>query len=409
MNKANLYTFALIFSFLLSGMNPNNPSIVNYVSVNERIDPLLNDYSNYLVNGRTQNNNQFSSSMNKLVIDRRQFYKEFLEIGLHTTFVGFESKFTPISDANIEKFDSSIYSLHVTENVTLHGKSMISSPEEYPLVQSAHWAIAHSDNEIITQKLNEYLENMVNSVNDSLHEDIKIELVLKHTIKVEDKNGDLLILQDEYDDKSIDDTAGTDVVMWRGGEAVRVKPDWTQSPDFIFFHTPVEKLGKSLLSDYEAATNNQVQPESVQSFSHSNTASYANSYSSNTTLTCSDGSTLQDSSYYNSSYNYYNCSDCANFVSQAIRYGGFSTDGSWYPYSIYWINSNYLENYLVSSGKLVFAGNLSSLQPGDIAWTGDLGHVVVYSAVNPSRYTAHTNDRLRKNWDSSLTKYGLLY
>jgi hypothetical protein len=111
MNKANLYTFALIFSFLLSGMNPNNPSIVNYVSVNERIDPLLNDYSNYLVNGRTQNNNQFSSSMNKLVIDRRQFYKEFLEIGLHTTFVGIESKFTPISDANIEKFDSSIYSL----------------------------------------------------------------------------------------------------------------------------------------------------------------------------------------------------------------------------------------------------------------------------------------------------------
>ena len=408
MKKIYFFAVGLILSFLLTGMNPSS-DIVNLGSTKSRIAALLSDYSNFLANGNTKCGNNYSASISKLVEERRQFYKEFLEVGLHTTFVGIESNFTPISDASIEKSDSQITNFQATEKVILHGKSMISSPEEYPLVQSANWAIAHTDNEVVKQKLTVYAENIVNSVNDSLHEDIKIELVLKHSFEVRDNGGNIVILADEYDDKSVENIVGTDVVTWNGDEPLRVKPDWTQSPDYIFFHTPVEELGKSLLSDYEAATNNQVQPNSILSFSHANTASYANSYSSNTTLTCSDGTTLQDENYYNGSYSFYECSDCANFVSQAIRYGGYTTDGSWYPYSYYWTNSIYLEDYLVTSGKIVFAGSLSSLQPGDIAWTGDLGHVVVYSGVNPSRYTGHTNDRLLKNWDSSLTKYGLLY
>jgi hypothetical protein len=249
---------------------------------------------------------------------------------------------------------------------------------------------------------------MTDSVNDSLNEDIKIELILKHHMMVEDKPGVISLLKDEYDDKSVENTIGTDVVVWKEGIPSRVKPDFTQSPDYIYFHTSTEELGRELLTDYSAIAVNDVDQKSILSFTHSSTADYANSYSSNTTSTCSNGVTLQNASAYNSSYTSYDCADCANFVSQAIQYGGYATDGTWYPYSISWINSSYLENYLVSSGKVVFVGSVSSLQPGDIAWTGDLGHVVVYSATNPTRYTGHTNDRLRKNWDSSLTKYGLL-
>ncbi len=226
MKKIYFFAVGLIFSFLLTGMNPSS-DIVNLGSTKSRIAALLSDYSNFLANGNTKCGNNYSASISKLVEERRQFYKEFLEVGLHTTFVGIELNFTPISDASIEKSDSQITNFQATEKVILHGKSMISSPEEYPLVQSANWAIAHTDNEVVKQKLTVYAENIVNSVNDSLHEDIKIELVLKHSFEVRDNGGNIVILADEYDDKSVENIVGTDVVTWNGDEPLRVKPDWT--------------------------------------------------------------------------------------------------------------------------------------------------------------------------------------
>jgi len=384
----------------------------SYVEIYEyndaKVNVLLSNYSDLLINENSQYGNQFSTPIMTLVNDRKGFYNEFLEIGLHIAFNGIESSFVPLSELSIEKWGET-YRFESIEKVILHGKSIITSPEDYPLVQSAKWAIEHSDDKFVMQRLEDYLGNMTDSVNDSLHEDIKIELILKHHMIVEEKNGVLSLLEDEYDDMSVENTIGTDVVIWKDGMPIRVKPDFMQFPDYIFFHTPIEELGRKLLTDYSEITENVADQKSVLSFSHSNTATYANTYSSITTSTCSNGITLQNAGAYNSSYNYYDCVDCANFVSQAIKYGGYATDGIWYPYSTSWINSKNLENYLVTSGKVVFAGSLSSLQPGDVAWTGDLGHVVVYSAINPSRYTGHTNDRLRKNWDSSLTKYGLLY
>ncbi|WP_169333496.1 amidase domain-containing protein [Coprothermobacter platensis] len=69
------------------------------------------------------------------------------------------------------------------------------------------------------------------------------------------------------------------------------------------------------------------------SYDHAKAASYARTYTSNTskTRTCSNGVVVkQDTSYYNSGY-FSLCADCANYVSQSLRTGGIPIDSVWYP------------------------------------------------------------------------------
>jgi len=41
------------------------------------------------------------------------------------------------------------------------------------------------------------------------------------------------------------------------------------------------------------------------------------------------------------------------------------------------------------------------LNLGDLGLTDDQGHVVMVGAKGPTRYSAHTNDRLLHTWDSA--------
>lgn len=244
------YLFSIIFLFLLTIVGIWASSCGKGHKLNDaKINALLKDYSEVLINENSKYENKFSAPIMTLVYDRKKFYNEFLETGLQIAFNGIESSYDPISETSIEE-RGVLYHVDAIEKVTLHGKSVITSPEDYPLVQAAQWAIEHSDDEVVTQRLEEYLENMTASVNDSLNEDIKIVLILKHRMMIEDKNGVLSLLEDEYDDKSVENTIGTDLVIWKEDMPTRTKPDFTQFPDYRTFHTPIEELGRKLLSDY---------------------------------------------------------------------------------------------------------------------------------------------------------------
>lgn len=127
-----------------------------------------------------------------------------------------------------------------------------------------------------------------------------------------------------------------------------------------------------------------------------------------------------DNNYaYNPSYKSYG-NDCANFVSQCLRAGGWQDTG-WFYYSDYnwfnnsggfgyhqstwsWFNATDLLWFSYYSGRGYFINSWSQAQPGDIAfvnWDGSFPptHAVIISAVDAwgNIYLAqHSNNRLDK-------------
>lgn len=129
---------------------------------------------------------------------------------------------------------------------------------------------------------------------------------------------------------------------------------------------------------------------------------YINTWTSNTTKPCRTGSTTtQDTSYYNPQYQWYECNDCANYVSQALRRGGIPTDSNWYPGSVDWINVYELEQHFKNEKKYWEPTNTTGCVAGyPIVIASGAGHVVMVSYNNGSeiRYSAHTNDRKDVKW-----------
>jgi RNA polymerase sigma-70 factor (ECF subfamily) len=113
----------------------------------------------------------------------------------------------------------------------------------------------------------------------------------------------------------------------------------------------------------------------------------------------------QQPSYYNSSYSYYTHNDCANFVSQALKFGGIPTDSNWEPYTSAWINCNYLEDFLVDESLVTSSSNYYAAA-GGIFFLGDsssLYHVemIVYNDTVTRKSNCHSNDRYQRAYGSS--------
>lgn len=105
-------------------------------------------------------------------------------------------------------------------------------------------------------------------------------------------------------------------------------------------------------------------------------------------------------------------SDCANFVSKALNYGGFPTDSSnqWYPASTYgstatcgtnWMRTGYYGNggvvpYMVNTKGYFAQTTASAANAGCIMYWTNTSHValVTYGDTATVKYTQHSNKTL---------------
>lgn len=162
------------------------------------------------------------------------------------------------------------------------------------------------------------------------------------------------------------------------------------------------------------ANSTKVEPmdTGTPKYSHSSATYYIKKYTSNTTKPCTTGSsTVQDSSKYNTAYNWYQCNDCANYVSQALAYGGIPTNSIWKPYTTTWIRAYDLESYMLNYYFMVSAST-STCMPGDpIVWHSGDGHIAMcsYNQGGVLKYSAHSSDRLDYIYGSGAKLYRVIY
>jgi len=77
------------------------------------------------------------------------------------------------------------------------------------------------------------------------------------------------------------------------------------------------------------------------------------------------------------------------------------TTATWQPYTSAWVNVSSMTSYIISNDYGYYTTSA-------LLGLGDLGmipnqHVVMVSALNPLRYSGHTNDRYNYPWAASLT------
>lgn len=152
---------------------------------------------------------------------------------------------------------------------------------------------------------------------------------------------------------------------------------------------------------------------SLQLYHRVDARNYANRYTSNATNLCPHGKVKMDSSKYNPNYTWYCHNDCANYVSQAIAYGGLSQSSTWKPGEYAWNTVYGLLNYFYPS--LAKATNYTDCAAGGLIVTysagGETEHVVMCvqnDTVNRA-YSGHTGDELKQPYTSSYPNYGTRY
>lgn len=311
-------------------------------------------------------------------------------------------------------FSEKQIAVRVDEMVTLAGRYN-AKPEEYPMNQAAQWALERTDDERVRQALKDYIQSATEDIGVSSGErGFQVVFVLRHSLVMERNSEGLQIVKDAYTDIGIDNT-GIDNVIWDSrGQLTRNLPDYRDFVDYRIYNRPVEELGREMLEVYTKLYSVPAKESAyaIQAglYNRNAAANYINTYTSNPTKKCRlFSSIVSDETKWNSSYTKYTCTDCANYVSQGLRAGGIPTDGTWYKDSNAWIRTSELDNWLIAKGYGVgFCPNPPGSDPGnlvskgDIAFTASYGHVVMISSVGPTRFSAHTNDRLDVLWNSSL-------
>jgi len=140
-------------------------------------------------------------------------------------------------------------------------------------------------------------------------------------------------------------------------------------------------------------------------------ASYANSWTSSATakVDCgkdSNGNTIwiaQDTSKYNKNYSYWKCTDCANFVSQAMKENGIPTDNTWKPYTDAWVGVSKLISWGTGTRKWTTVTS-TTYSLGDIVRLdpNTASHVMMTTALTcPPIISAHTNDKKSVTYNPS--------
>lgn len=419
--------FLTIFSRLITLNTPSYIVSSSEVIPKEFLD-LLDDYSLYLAFGNSNHPTYYSSIMETLVSERRNYYRDFFEKGLHSNLIKLNSEFK-IESVVISQSEN-IYKVNIIEEVKMIGKPIVTSPADYPLIQAANWAISETSNEKVDSYLQQYIASMTKGIEESVLEDLEIIFLVNHEIEVVEENELTKITKDTFSDQSTDNYEGFDSVTWTENGFIRLNLAWQKMPDYEMYNLPVETIGHRLIEDFEAVVGASLMTTTFlgNNFPTNRDAAvwYIQEYTSNPQywqyISCTPYlPVLQDTNYYNSDYSSIwdniGCNDCADYVSQALNYGGFPEDSYWESdlYNIYWIRPFRLSQYfdtIINKGD--FVSNLASLQVGDLAFIynydyvdEDLNwkHVVMVSEINPHRYSGHTNDRFNYPFSSDFNRF----
>lgn len=318
-----------------------------------------------------------------------------------------ESAYTVESVVQSSK-DKNVVEVKTVEELTSTGKPFIKKVEDYPMVQAANWAISKTEDEAILRELKTYLQNTIDGVNDSIEQgEYEIVWIIQHQLTMDKKTN--RILSDSYTDEATDNINGTDKVTWVDGHFMRNKPDLTLMPDYVINHTPIEELGQDLLDEYTkvfSGTDRKSGTNAGYYYNRTNARWYITEWVEVTSKICdADPLTYQDVDVYNNlDYRYFWCDDCANYVSQALRYGNHTTTSTWQPYTIAWKYVPNLTDFLLSNGRGYLSEHYTQLTIGDLGFIPGW-HVVMVSGINPWRYSGHTSDRLNATWHPDLTQY----
>jgi hypothetical protein len=416
-----------VFSPLFTLNAPHNAASASEILPKE-INDLLSDYSLTLASGKSNHPTYYSSEMETLVADRRNYYRDFFEKGLHSNLIGLSSEFK-VESAVISQ-SGNVYKVNIIEDVKMIGKPIVTLPADYPLIQAANWAISQTNNEKVESYLEQYIASMTKGIEESVKKDVEIVSLIRHEIELVKEKEFTKITRDAFSDQSTDNQEGFDSVIWTENEFMRLNLAWQKMPDYEMYNLPVETIGYRLLKDYEAVVGASLM---TTTFSGNNFPTnrgaavwYIQEYTSNPQywqyISCSPyPSVLQDTDYYNPEYSSIweniGCNDCTDYVSQALNYGGFPEDSSWQAdlYNIYWIRPYRLSQYFDTTiNRGDFVSNLASLQVGDLAFIynydyvdEDLNwkHVVMVSEINPHRYSGHTNDRFNYPFSSDFNRF----
>lgn len=395
------------------------------------VKSLLNDYSLYLSTDATSHKAAYSPNMASLVQERRDFYAELFKMGLHSNLNKLESKFI-IDDSMISTTGDTTH-VKVVEIVTMDGSPITKTAEEYPMIPAAEWAISKTNNKAVQEELKQYIESTTYFANESISNGFEMVFRVNHDIDMINKDGQLQINRDEFTDKASDNGGGFDNVTWVDGKPLRSYPDYTGMMDYTIYNTPIEVLGQQLLDDYTKAygddASRAVIPAYAGTFYYNRIAArdYALAHVTpfdDYTTCSSDTTNIMDTSFYGPLYqNVWNvtapeCDDCANYVSQALRAGGFLSDSFWnsqgseeteysgtYAWRVFDFTSDLysepgLAYYLQNTKQAIDVSTYpSSLIVGDLMYADNPRlHVVIVTGINPLRFSGHTNDRKDYPW-----------
>lgn len=423
----------LIISFIVLSLATTSVAANNFlpsstsISLPSDVKSIILDYSQYLSSGNTLNDSSYNQVMKNLVSERRNFYKEYYSLGLHSTLETINSRFV-IDESSANGQTNNDLSVKVNEIVTLNGHPVNTLPDKDPLIIAARWAINQSNNVNVQSALENYIDMRINGIEKSVTNGVSDTFIIKHVLIFTTQNGNRVITQDVFDDKSNDNPFGFDVMTWSYGKQTRIAPDFTQMVGYYIYNQPIETLGQSLLDDYSKAYGS-ISPDGTGFYyNRAGASNYALQYGINTSSTCPGNSTVKmNTSNYNQNSDYKRiwtyttstCNDCADFVSQALRAGSFPTDTIWYylgtdPYDNHpgaytwrvFDNSSgnpmglayYLNNYLGA----ITSVSRTSLQIGDIMYVSSTNHVVMVTQSDGTGvyYSGHTSDRHNVVWSS---------
>jgi len=237
--------------------------------------------------------------------------------------------------------------------------------------------------DLIQRDLDSWKSNLTNYINEEqdMSEYIKITAIIN-------------------DENQI--VAGSVKEYIQDGEEFVAADDFIKVPDLASQEkTAYENLEKDTIRNAKANDPNTkssvITPNFWVDYYHpSDAVAYANKWVKNTTNPCKSGSsTVQNSNNYNPAYSWYQCNDCANYVSQCLYAGGIPTDATWKPNSSTWIQAYPLVNYMVNNSYAV-QYSYATVPVGGIAKDLNVEHVyiVTYNDGSVVKCNAHSNDRL---------------